>query len=244
MKYASTFSIGMPIYESGSPLIVAYSPKEVSLPALYRESRQCVICSTTTTFTCVDERHYIDEVDLDSRPYELSLVALPHWIHACGGCQYRSRDTRHAPDNTADILRSTPYQGILADTSYPYMTREYRAAAHIARIKHRFADAAWYQLRAVWKCEDITHPFANLCRKETVQDLEQAIAHNQPLADDMVETLLITADILRRNGDMLHASHFNQRALDMGADHPLLDAIALQQTLIAGNVSKRHQRPA
>jgi len=212
------------------------------LQALYRESRQCVICSTTTVFTCVNDKHYIDQPDLDGRPYELSLVALPYWIQACGTCKYRSRDIRDADPHTAALIRSAPYHALLTDSGYPYLAREYQAAAYVVRTQQLNADAAWYHLRAAWKCEDVAHPFANLCRKEALHDLEQAYTHAQPITASDAKTCLIIADVYRRNGDMANASHFHQRATT--SDNGRFDtALALQLRLITTNNTRRHQRP-
>ncbi|MFN5936218.1 MAG: hypothetical protein ACK46D_18185 [Roseiflexaceae bacterium] len=211
---------------------------------LTRDTRQCAVCSTTTTQTVVTLRPILESYDLDGRPYEASLLALPYWVQCCGGCKYCARDIRQAGDNLAAICKTAAYLAILNDASFPYMARQYRAAAHIATLYHNHAEAGWHSIRATWKCEDMQHPLARICRNDTLTHYVNAYQQGQRFGQHNAEECLIIADLYRRNSDMHHANEYAERALQGSSnDATYLQAIHHLQALIRTSTTTRQPRP-
>lgn len=210
---------------------------------LARDTRQCVVCSTTATYTIVSSRYMIEALDFDGRPYETSLLALPHWVQCCGSCKYCARDISVTTPNGGAVCKTPAYQAILNDTSYPYTARQYRAAAHIATLQQQHAEAGWHAIRAMWKCEDMHHPLARMCRSETLAHYINAYQQGQRFAQHNAEECLIIADLYRRNGDMRNASHYNNLAAQGTNSQQMLVLTTRQHELIEHNVTTRHQRP-
>lgn len=211
---------------------------------LSRDTRQCAVCSTTTAYTVVTSRNMIDSYDLDGRPYETSLLALPYWVQCCGGCKYCARDVRNAGENTGAICKTAAYLAIFNDASFPYMARQYRAAAHIAALYHNHADAGWHSIRATWKCEDMQHPLARICRNETLTHYVNAYQQGQRFGQHSGDECLIIADLYRRNGDMHHANEYAERATQANPNDPLMqDALRHIHALIHTSTTTRQLRP-
>jgi hypothetical protein len=204
--------------------------------ALLRDARQCAVCTNTTTYTCVNPKAHIEGIDIDSRPYELSIIALPYWVQQCGTCRHCGVDVRTIHPDARAIVKTTAYLAILNDTGYPFLAREYLAAAHLCRMTERYAEAGWHALRAAWKCEDMLHPMAGFCRTNALQAFELALQHAQSVGANAFESALIIGDVWRRNGDNAAAARFCQQAQLM-AEHAsqrvvaqqLSDAIATSQ---------------
>jgi hypothetical protein len=197
------------------------------MQTLLREARQCAVCTNTTTYTCVDPRARIDSRDLDGRPYELSIIALPYWVQQCGTCRFCAEDVRLAHPDARNIVKNSAYLAQLNDTGYPFLAREYLAAAHVCRMTERYAEAGWHALRAAWKCEDMLHPMAGFCRNQTVLSFELALQHGQAVGATPFEHAVIIGDVLRRNGDSAPALRYAQQADEHAVDN-LQSVIATQ----------------
>lgn len=210
---------------------------------LMRDTRQCAVCGTTQPYTVVIPRRTIESLDFDGRPYETSLLALPYWVQCCGGCKYCASDVRKAVENAAAICKTAAYQTIFNDTSYPYMARQYRAAAHIAVLQHKHADAGWYAVRATWKCEDMQHPLAKICRSETIVHLINAYQQGQRFGSHSSDECMVIADLYRRSGDMHNAAHYNDLAAHGGNNPQVQTLVARQRELISTNIMTRQVRP-
>lgn len=175
------------------------------MDTLIREARQCAICTNVTTYTCVHPRVPEGDLDLDHRPYALSIVALPYWVQQCGTCRYCAADVRLAPATARDVVKSTAYLAFLNDVGYPFLAREYLAAAHICRMTTQYAAAGWHALRAAWKCEDMSHPMAGYCRTQATEAFSMALQHGDAATPAPYEVALILADLQRRSGDAAQA---------------------------------------
>lgn len=182
------------------------------MQALLRDARQCAVCTNTTTYTCVNPRMHVDSYDLDGRPYELSIIALPYWVQQCGTCRHCTADVRLVHPDARTIVKTTAYLAILNDTGYPFLAREYLAAAHLCRMIEHYADAGLHALRAAWKCEDMVHPMAGFCRTQAIQSFERALQQNQPVGSGTFDSAIIIGDICRRNGDSASALRYAQQA--------------------------------
>lgn len=175
------------------------------MDTLIREMRQCAVCTNHTTYTCVNPRLKPIDLDLDCRPYEVSIVTLPYWVQQCGTCRYCAADVRLAPAEARSIVKSTAYLALLNDIGYPFLAREYLAAAHLCRMNADYAAAGWHALRAAWKCEDMSHPMAGFCRTSAYEAFSLAASNAQPYAATPCDAALILADVQRRSGDPIRA---------------------------------------
>ena len=145
------------------------------------------------------------------------------------------------PDARA-IIKTSTYLAILTDTGYPFLAREYLAAAHLCRMTERYAEAGWHALRAAWKCEDMLHPMAGFCRTSALQAFELALQHEQSIGANAFESALIIGDVWRRNGDNAVAGRFCQQAQLM-AEHASQRVVAQQLSdAIAASHRGRIQR--
>ena len=210
---------------------------------LVRDTRQCVICSTNTVFTVVATVTKTEDIDLDGRDYKTSLLALPYWVQCCGGCEYCASDVRTAHENARAVCKTAAYLAIINDTGYPYITRHYRAAAYIAAIYYNHAEAGWHAIRAAWRCEDMSHPLASVCRQEAATHFINAYQQGQRFGQNNADECMIIADLHRRRGDMPQATHYNTLAAQAKSNERIQAAIALQQTLITQNITTRQVRP-
>lgn len=210
---------------------------------LTRDTRQCAVCSTNQSYTIVSPHRITESLDFDGRPYETSILALPYWVQCCGACKYCASDIRNATAHTGAICKTAAYHTIFNDASYPYMARQYRAAAHIATLQQQHAHAGWYAIRATWKCEDMQHPLMRMCRNETLTHYVNAYQQGQRFGQHTADECLIIADLYRRNGDMHHAMHYNDLAAQGHSDPHIQFLVAQQHEHIQTNVTTRQVRP-
>lgn len=213
------------------------------MPLLTRDTRQCAVCSSNSTYTIVLEQRATEPLDFDGRPYETSLLALPYWVQCCGSCKYCARDISQTHDTAGAISKTAAYHAIYNDASYPFMARQYRAAAHIATLNQKHADAGWYAIRATWKCEDMQHPLARICRSEAIAHYTSAYQQGQRFGSTSSEECMIIADLYRRSGDMHNATHYNTLAAQGTSQASLQANVAHQRQLIDTTTTTRQLRP-
>ncbi|MFZ9857790.1 MAG: hypothetical protein ACO3F2_05575 [Roseiflexaceae bacterium] len=214
------------------------------MTALYRDQRQCAICTTYTTFTCINSKFVFDDLDMDGRPYDMSLIVLPYWVQHCSKCHVCSSDIRIASEQAHDIIKTHAYLGIIADQSFPYLTREYNAASYLCRFAHDYANAGWHALRATWKCEDTHHPLRGVVRQQAIDNFLQAIEKQQAFASTPSEQHLIIADLYRRHGEFILAHQYNQRAAQLHPNDAISAALKIQLLAIGESNLQRLARPS
>ncbi len=213
------------------------------MSVLYRDQRQCAICHTYTTFTCINSKFVFDDLDMDGRPYDMSLVVLPYWVQHCSKCHYCADDVRIATEQAAEIIKTAAYTSIITDQSLPYLAREYMAASHLYRFQHAYTTAAIHALRATWKCEDVQHPLRGVIRQHALDCFLLAVQHNQSFASTTSEQLLIIADIARRHGEFNMARQYNQQATQHTPTDAIHAALTMQLHAIEENNMLRMARP-
>lgn len=213
------------------------------MTALYRDQRQCAICHTYTTFTCVNAKFAFDDLDMDGRPYDMSLIILPYWVQHCSKCHYCTTDVRINTPQAAEVIKTAAYLGLINDQSFPYLSREYNAASYLARFTNDYSNAAWHALRATWKCEDTHHPLRGVIRQQAIDCFLLALQHQQPFAPTLSEQHLIIADVYRRHGEFNSARHYNQKAAQLHPADAIHAAINIQARAIEENSMQRLARP-
>lgn len=214
------------------------------MTALYRDQRQCILCNTYTTFTCINSKFVFDDLDMDGRPYDMSLIILPYWVQHCSKCHVCSSDVRVASNQAAEIIKTNAYLGIITDQSYPYVSREYNAASYLCRFAQHYANAGWHSLRSTWKCEDTHHPLRGIVRQQAIDDFVLALQHQQQFAPTPSEQHLIIADLYRRHGEFSLAQQYNQSAAQLHPNDAIRAAINIQSHAIAETNLQRLLRPS
>lgn len=210
---------------------------------LYRDQRQCAICHTYTTFTCINSKFIFDDLDLDGRPYDMSLVVLPYWVQHCSKCHYCTEDIRIVINQAADIIKTAAYTSIINDQALPYLAREYIAASYLARFASDYRSAGINAQRATWKCEDIQHPLKGVIRQQAIDNLLLALQHNQSFAPTACEQFLVVADLYRRHGEFNSARQYNQMATQAHPTDAVRVAIEVQIRAIEESSMVRIARP-
>lgn len=213
------------------------------MTALYRDQRQCTICNSYTTFTCINSKFVFDDLDMDGRPYDMSLIILPYWVQHCSKCHFCSTDVRVASPQAAEIIKTPAYLGIINDQSFPYLSREYNAASYLCRFANDYATAGWHALRATWKCEDTHHPLRGVIRQQAIDNFLLAIQHQQAFAQTASEHYLVIADLYRRHGEFNLARQYNQQAAQLHPTNGVHAAINIQAHAIDQNNLQRLARP-
>jgi hypothetical protein len=214
------------------------------MTALYRDQRQCAICSSYTTFTCINSKFVFDDLDMDGRPYDMSLIILPYWVQHCSKCHFCSSDIRVTSEQAVDIIKTSAYLGIITDQSFPYVSREYNAASYLCRFAHDYANAGWHVLRATWKCEDAHHPLRGVIRQQAIDNFLLALQHEQSFAPTLSEQHLIIADLYRRHGEFVLARKHNQQAAQLHPNNAISAAINVQANAIEDGTFQRLIRPS
>jgi hypothetical protein len=214
------------------------------MTALYRDERQCIICTTTTTFTCINRRFVFDDLDLDGRPYDMTLLVLPYWVQHCSKCHFCSSDIRVASEQAAEIIKTHAYLNIISDQSYPYVAREYNAASYLCRFAGDYANAGWHALRSTWKCEDTHHPMRGVIRQQAIDNFLHAIEQQQSFAPTPSEQHLVIADLYRRHGEFVLAKQCNQHAAQLHPSDAIRAALAIQLRAIEEHNLNRLARPS
>jgi hypothetical protein len=213
------------------------------MTALYRDQRQCAICKSYTTFTCINSKFVFDDLDMDGRPYDMSLIVLPYWVQHCSKCHFCSSDIRIAGDQATEIIKTSAYLGLIHDQSFPYLSREYNAASYLCRFAHDYATAGWHALRATWKCEDTHHPLRGVIRQQAIDNFLLAIQHQQQFAQTLSEQHLIIADLYRRHGEFALSRQYNQQAAQLHPHNAISAAINIQSRAIEESNFQRIARP-
>lgn len=213
------------------------------MTALYRDQRQCAICHTYTTFTCINPKFIFDDLDMDGRPYDMSLIILPYWVQHCSKCHLCTTDIRVTQPQAEEIIKTAAYLGLISDQSFPYLTREYNAASYLARFASNYPEAGWHALRATWKCEDTHHPLRGVIRQHALDCFILALQHQQSFAPTNTEQHLIIADLYRRHGEFNLALQYNQKAAQLHHDDAISAAIQLQARAIEESNMLRLSRP-
>lgn len=214
------------------------------MTALYRDQRQCVLCLTYTTFTCINRKFVFDDLDMDGRPYDMSLIILLYWVQHCSKCHFCSSDIRVASEQATEIIKTHAYLGIITDQSFPYISREYNAASYLCRFAQDYATAGWHALRSTWKCEDVHHPLRGVVRQQAIDNFVLALQHQQSFAPTSSEQHLIIADLYRRHGEFVRAHQYNQLAAQLHPNDAIRAAITLQSRAIEECNLQRLARPS
>jgi hypothetical protein len=213
------------------------------MTVLYRDQRQCAICNTYTTFTCINSKFAFEDLDLDGRPYDMSLIILPYWVQHCSKCRFCSSDIRVAHEQAPDIIKTHAYQSIITDQSFPYLSREYNAASYLYRFANDYVAAGWHALRSTWKCEDTHHPLRGVIRQQAIDNFLLAIDTHQTFAATPSEQYLILADLYRRHGEFITAQKHNQHAAQMHPTNAIRAALTIQSQAIEASNFQRIARP-
>jgi hypothetical protein len=214
------------------------------MTALYRDQRQCAICTTYTTYTCINSKFVFEDLDMDGRPYDMTLIILPYWVQHCSKCHFCSSDIRVTSEQATDIIKTHAYLGIVADQSYPYISREYNAASYLCRFENDYANAGWHALRSTWKCEDTHHPMRGVIRQQAIDNFLRAIEHHQTFAPTPSEQHLILADLYRRHGEFMLAHQYNQHAAQLHPNDAIRAALTIQSRAIEESNLQRLARPS
>lgn len=187
----------------------------------------CAACGRPSEQTQLTSFSTFYGPDLDFRPAEMLRSTMRYWIMACPYCGYAAEDIGKRPSVLRDKLERL-YEG--ADKELPRLAyRFHKRALHCEHLKDIHGAARAY-LCAAWVCDDAGDEIrAKLMRVKCLELTRLRMKHCKE--DEWNRYALLTADLLRRTGDVQTLRDINEN--DKRMDESTLRVLKCQKELAA-----------
>ncbi len=208
---------------------------------MFENEVECSICGEKSTHTSIGSTNSFGSPDLDIRPPEMQRSTIYYSIQRCTSCSYCSSDISKCDENSETLVKSSKYQSIVEDISFPRVASSFLAKSYENEINKQYVDAAWNVIHAAWICDDEqNNEAAKNCRKKAVTIIDKANSQSNKIADQAGASELITIDLMRRSGMFEAALELAELTKKDDIENIIIQIIEFEITLIQLKDTESH----
>ncbi|MGY0505652.1 hypothetical protein [Luteimonas sp. e5] len=163
----------------------------------------CGCCGKQAEVTEITSTNAHGYDDLDMRPPPMERDTLPHQVHACPHCGWRSFQLRPLDGiDLPQLVQSAGYRDRLQAPGFPQLARDFLAHAYACEQAGQARQATLHTLKAAWACDDADCGEAARSTRLTLLKLLDALqAAGEVFTADAISDALVRLDIARRAGE-------------------------------------------
>jgi len=187
------------------------------METIFPEEIECGLCGMISMqFIAPPAGKQMGLPDLDTRPANMSIMALGNRIQHCPNCGYCAPDISIEFPSAQETVHSETYKRVLKNKTLPELARYLLCWASIQEAVQEYPGAGWACLNAAWVCDDEDEiNQAEHCRQKAIRNFLQARDEKRPFSLDVGTEEVLLADLYRRTGQFAKAKHISQQGLGL-----------------------------
>ena len=214
------------------------------METIFPEEVECGLCGVISSQFIAPPENMPVAVglpDLDTRPANVSIIALGNRIQHCPNCGYCAPDISIEFPTAGDTVKSEAYKRLLKNRALPELARYLLAWAAIQEAVEEYPGAGWACLNAAWVCDDEDEIVAaEHCRQRAIRNFLQAREAKRSFSLDIGTEEVLLADLYRRTGQFVKARHIAQQGLDLDPTDLITSLLRFELMLLDQEDRGRH----